>query len=123
MTAKTNGIGTSALIYGTDGEHLYGETDLEKASKVVRQEVEKRKAIRANVLRRLNAAIRTEADSIGAIRRDRRGGIRTEHPETTPDRRPPLPGSTADRATCASAQETASHLASNSLLESACAPG
>jgi hypothetical protein len=70
-----------ALVDWSDGEHFHGESDLEKASEEIRQEVEPRKAIRADDLPRLNAAIRTEAASVSTIRRDRRGRTGKTHSE------------------------------------------
>jgi hypothetical protein len=68
-----------ALIDGIDGEHLLGEIDTEKASEELRQEVERRKAIRMDMLRRLNKAIRTEACAARTVRRDRRREVGSTH--------------------------------------------
>jgi hypothetical protein len=66
-----------------DGEHFLCEIDIEKASEELRQEVERRKAIRLDMLRRLNKAIRTEACAAREGRLDRSGSIGKSHSEAT----------------------------------------
>jgi len=45
---------------GSEAEHFHGEIDIDQASEWIQEEIEKRKAIRADILKRLHKAIRTE---------------------------------------------------------------
>jgi hypothetical protein len=72
------------LADGSDDKHFHAEVDIEKASKWIREEVEKRQAIRADELRRLNEESRTEADALAVVRRARRRGMGIEQSESTP---------------------------------------
>jgi hypothetical protein len=74
----------TAITNSSDAEHLHAVDDTEKASEWIRQEVEKRKTIRADVLRRLNEASRNDAGAIRPVRRARRGRIGAEHSKQTP---------------------------------------
>ncbi|HEX3446838.1 MAG TPA: hypothetical protein VHS97_01215, partial [Isosphaeraceae bacterium] len=72
------------LADGSDDEHFHAEVDIEKASKWIREAVEKRQAIRADELRRLNEESRTEADAVAVVRRTCRRGMGIEQSESTP---------------------------------------
>jgi hypothetical protein len=77
--------GAELRTLGSDGKHFHAEVDIEKASKWIREEVEKRQAIRADELRRLTEESRTEADAVAVVRRARRTGTVIEQSESTPN--------------------------------------
>ena len=71
----------ATLTNGRDDGHFRAEIDVEQASEWIRQEIEKRNANRADILRKMNEAIRMEADAVGAVHRARRARMRTKHAE------------------------------------------